>query len=166
MPNERIGRSKTRAWSAPVSQSFTITNADTPTIITGVFIGREFWYSVNGTNVTITGYSGDASVISFPTSIAGVGTVTAIGNNAFAGKTNLTKVIIPSCITTVGDNAFTGCSNLIAVYFEGNAPATFGSSVFDQTASGFTIYYTATSTGWTTSTWSGKPPVLAITMCE
>jgi hypothetical protein len=40
------------------------------------------------------------------------------------------------------------------VIFKGNAP-TLGSTVFDQAASGFTVYYTNGSSGFTSPTWKG-----------
>jgi TolA-binding protein len=49
--------------------------------------------------------------------------VTEIGNNAFAGCTNLTSVTIPDSVTSIGMNAFGGygpsCENLTSVTFQG-----------------------------------------------
>jgi hypothetical protein len=67
-----------------------------------------FTYTNNGTNRTITGYTG-GSVVVVPATIGG-GAVTAIGNNAFQGKTNLTTVFIPNGVTTIGSYAFAACS--------------------------------------------------------
>jgi len=45
---------------------------------------------------------------------------------------------------------------LTNAYFLGTAP-TMGSSVFDSCASGFTVYYLANATGFTSLTWYGYP---------
>ena len=44
-------------------------------------------------------------------------TVTAIGDNAFNGCSNLTLVEFPSSLVSIGGNAFWGCSNLTSVVF-------------------------------------------------
>jgi hypothetical protein len=83
--------------------------------------------------------------------------VTSIGNNAFGHCTGLTTITFPSSLTSVGSNAFSNCAGLSTAYFLGNAPASFGGDVFLSTAPGFTIYYSADSTGFTTPTWQGYP---------
>ena len=183
-----------------------------------------FSYSVSGTDITITGYTGSGAA-TIPSSIPGVdGTVTSIGGSAFqriAGLTSvtipgsvtsigssafwactgltsatipssvtsigayafglcysLTKVTIPSGVTEIQDAAFEGCEGLTSVtipgsvtsigyqafwqcggltvaYFQGNAPPSFGSMVFDGEAPGFLIWYPRTATGWSTPTWMG-----------
>ena len=61
---------------------------------------------------------------------------------------------IPSGVTSIGNYAFYGCIGLTSVTFTETAP-TLGSSVFDQTASGFTVYYLNGSSGFTSPTWRG-----------
>jgi hypothetical protein len=46
---------------------------------------------------------------------------------------------------------------LTSVTFAGNAPASFGTSVFSFTAPSFTIYYSPGASGFTTPTWQGYP---------
>ena len=41
--------------------------------------------------------------------------ITAIGNFAFSGCTNLTKINIPNSVTNIGDEAFYGCSSLTKI---------------------------------------------------
>lgn len=74
---------------------------------------------------------------------------------AFSGCRSLTSVIIPTSITTIGDDAFSSCTNLTSAYFQGNAPSSFGNSVFNGTASNFAVYYYPNSTGFSTPKWMG-----------
>ena len=67
--------------------------------------------------------------------------VTAIDRFAFSGAMSLYFVVIPESITSIGDYAFYGCSSLHNAYFRGPTPTSFGSGVFDDTASDFRIYY-------------------------
>ena len=149
--------------------------------LSGRCIGQTyngFRYSVSGTNITITGYTGSAAA-TIPSSIPGIdGTVTSIGEYAFGLCYSLTKVTIPSSVTEIGGAAFEGCdgltsltipgsvtsigyqafwqcSGLTVAYFQGNAPPSFGSMVFDGAAPGFLIWYPKTATGWSTPTWKG-----------
>ena len=62
-------------------------------------------------NATITGFSGNVSSISIPATIDGH-PVTAIGSNAFSGKTSLYSVTLPSGVVSIGGSAFKGCTGL------------------------------------------------------
>jgi hypothetical protein len=73
----------------------------------------------------------------------------------------LTSVTIGNSVTSIGELAFSYCSGLTSAYFYGNAP-TMGVNVFYGCSSGFTVCYTAGSTGFTTPTWDGYPA----TVCE
>jgi len=64
-------------------------------------------------------------------------------------------VTIPNSVNSIGNYAFYYCSALTSAYFQGNAPASFGTGVFDNDAAGFTIYYPANAMGFTTTTWKG-----------
>lgn len=81
--------------------------------------------------------------------------VTTIGSYAFNWCISLTNVIIPDSVTTIGERAFRYCTSLTSATFEGDAPGSFGSEVFDSTASNFTIYYLNTSSGFTSPKWKG-----------
>ena len=62
-------------------------------------------------------------------------------------------------MTSIGNYAFYDCSSLVSAYFEGDAPPSWGSNVFDNTAPGFTIYFYSGHTGFTTPTFHGYPCV-------
>lgn len=80
--------------------------------------------------------------------------LTSIGAWAFGGCETLTTIVLPAKVASVGDDAFHHASALVSATFKGNAP-TMGTTVFDGTASGFTIYYSSSATGFTTPTWLG-----------
>ncbi|MDR2922069.1 MAG: leucine-rich repeat domain-containing protein [Treponema sp.] len=64
--------------------------------------------------VVITGYLGSKKEVFIPPAIQDL-PVTGIGNNAFAGKTGLTRVTIPTGVTVIGEYAFFGCDGLTGV---------------------------------------------------
>ena len=83
-------------------------------------------------------------------------TSVVIGNNvehigfyAFQNCTSLTSLTIGAGVRDIDDYAFRGCTSLSAAVFLGGKPSAFGSTaygvhVFDNCASGFCMYYTAT----------------------
>ncbi len=81
--------------------------------------------------------------------------VTSIGDWAFSDCSSLTSVTIPESVTSIGSRAFDGCTGLTSAEFLGNAPDSWGSSVFSSVGNNFIIYYHAGKTGWTTPTWNG-----------
>ena len=58
------------------------------------------------------------------------GSVTNIGQGAFAGCTNLTSITIPDSVTSIGDNTFDGCTGLVSVTI-GNGVTRIVSSAFE-----------------------------------
>ena len=64
--------------------------------------------------VTITGYSGNASILNIPETIDGK-IVTVIGNEAFQNKTGIRMVSIPDSVTSIGASSFQNCTNLTDV---------------------------------------------------
>ena len=93
------------------------------------------------------------------TSVTIPASVTSIGDYAFSYCTGLTSVAIPASVTSIGDEAFGGCTRLKSAVFQGNAPASFGILVFQNTAPGFTVYYFTNRTGFTSPVWQGYPSI-------
>lgn len=56
--------------------------------------------------------------------------VTSIGNYAFSGNKNLTKIIIPDGIVNIGDYAFSAYENLESVTIS-NSIKVFGKGIFE-----------------------------------
>ena len=86
--------------------------------------------------------------------------VTSIGKWAFSSCQNLTSITIPSSVTSIGDGAFFPCTGLEKVIFLGDAPLSFGYSVFGYAASvapGFTVQYVNGASGFTSPMWNGYP---------
>jgi hypothetical protein len=64
--------------------------------------------------ITITGYTGPGGAVTIPTAINGL-SVTAIGDFAFWGLTNVSNVTIPDSVVSLGSDAFEGCLALTNV---------------------------------------------------
>jgi hypothetical protein len=79
--------------------------------------------------------------------------VKTIGTYAFRYCSGLTGITIPAGVTSIGNYAFSDCTNLKDAYFYGNAP-TMSSTVFANCATGFTVHYLSTGTGFT-NPWNG-----------
>jgi hypothetical protein len=82
-----------------------------------------FTYTIDGTNLTITGYTGteaDLVIESVYIIDGAVYTMTGIGDWAFHNCTSLTSITIPDSITSIGYNAFNYCDNLTDVYYTGS----------------------------------------------
>ncbi|MCK5863158.1 MAG: leucine-rich repeat protein, partial [Candidatus Hydrogenedentes bacterium] len=128
----------------------------------------DFLYSVDGNEVTITGYTGMGGDVSIPPVIENE-TVTKIGTRAFADNNALTNVIVgfgladigqaafsncanlvsvifPDSVTNIGDYSFHSCSSLSNLYFKGDAPAVQGLSAFSSTVT--IINYISETSGW------------------
>lgn len=91
----------------------------------------DFTYSTDGTNITITGYTGSGGEVKIPDTINGL-PVTTIGCQAFAncsGLTNAINVVIGSNVTTIADDAFFCCTKLTAVVMT-NSVISMGYTVF------------------------------------
>jgi hypothetical protein len=73
----------------------------------------QYNYSIIGSTITLTGYTGSGGTVILPTNIDGF-PVTAIANNAFSNS-YLTNLEIPGTIGSVGDAAFAGCDFLTNV---------------------------------------------------
>jgi len=103
--------------------------------------GWAFYNCFSLTNITIPANS---SLIS-------------IGQSAFWHCSSLTSITFSSSVISIGDRAFRYCLSLEKAVFLGDAPQSFGSSVFDRTASGFSVRYLNGALGFTSPTWKGYP---------
>jgi hypothetical protein len=136
----------------------------------------EFAYVTNSdaVSIAITAYNGSGDAVAIPPNINGYrvtcivaqafqndevtnvfipGSITNIGNSAFAACTGLTSIIIPNRVISIGSYAFAQCTNLTAAYFRGNAPPDNG-TVF--TGDPTTVYFLSGTSGWG-GTFGGAP---------
>ncbi|MCL2696134.1 MAG: leucine-rich repeat protein [Clostridiales bacterium] len=115
-----------------------------------------------GGGVKITGYTGAAAFLSLPKEIEGR-IVMGIDDEAFAGNTTLTRVILPAGLTQIGPEAFAGCTKLTEVIFCGDPPAEMGEDVFPTGNAGLALYYPlARKAQWDsggTGLWQGLPAI-------
>ena len=93
---------------------------------------HEFYYEVHEDQVEIVGYVGDATEVVIPAEYKNL-PVTAIGTSAFANRSDLTSVSIPSSITFIGNGAFFGCTGLTAISLPENLTAIDGMAFADCT---------------------------------
>jgi len=77
----------------------------------------ESAFSFDGAG-SITGYSGTNTELRIPPTIGGV-PVTAIGNFAFQGRTNIVRLVLPESVKTVGAYTFSGCYELTSADMPG-----------------------------------------------
>jgi hypothetical protein len=78
-----------------------------------------FEYTNNTDSITITGYTGDDTVVEIPSEIDGV-PVTSINYGAFSNCSSITEVIIPDSVISIGGNAFEGCTKLSKINLSNN----------------------------------------------
>ena len=100
----------------------------------------------NNTNLTAVTFAANSSLIT-------------IGNWAFSDCPNLTSISIPESITVIGDYAFAYCRSLVTISFQGNAPS-ISLNTFISAGAIRTIYYIATSSGWS-NLFGGIPTICA-----
>lgn len=101
----------------------------------------DFTYS-GSSQITISGYSGTDTTVVVPSYIGGK-LVANINDSAFANKTTITKITIPSTVGYIGSAAFAGCTSLqeLVVPF-------IGSGEYTETT--YTVQ-NSTSYPWTTN---------------
>ncbi len=114
-------------------------------IITGANAAQSgnFTYTDNGSDITITGYTGPNENLVIPSFIDSK-PVTSIGDDAFYNRSDLTGTLtIPAGITSIGTRAFTSCSGLTGTLSLFNVTS-IGDFAFSD-CSGFTGSLTTSS---------------------
>jgi len=76
-------------------------------------VDGDFTYTVNGSYLTLTGYSGTDAEVTIPSSVQG-SRVTAVGAEVFAGSA-VERVVLPDNSVTIGSRAFANCTALVSV---------------------------------------------------
>lgn len=89
---------------------------------------EPFTYELIGEEITITGYTGNDSIVNIPETIEGY-RVRSVGERAFAGCDAIEKVIFREGLKEIGTEAFSGCNNLKDVILP-ESLTTLGCEVF------------------------------------
>jgi BspA type Leucine rich repeat region (6 copies) len=90
----------------------------------------QLTFMTNSGSITITGYSGNPTIVNIPGTINGY-PVTGIASNAFLSRLTLTRVTIPDSVTNIGNFAFDQCSGMTNIIFS-NGVTTIGIGAFIQ----------------------------------
>ncbi len=120
----------------------------------------SFLYSVSGGAVTIAEYNGPGGAVTIPSSIPGVGTVTSIGDLAFAACTSLTSVTIPDGVTNIGAGAFEECWDITSVAIPNGVTSIGGYAFADSGMAAVTIPDGVTNIGDYAFLWCGLTNVI------
>ena len=91
-----------------------IWQTDSDITLTAEWYDSGLSYTTDGTNITITDYTGGKQIIVIPKTIGGQ-IVTTIGEGAFQNCDTLISVDIPHGVTTIQSYAFKNCTNLADV---------------------------------------------------
>lgn len=101
---------------------------------TAIIDGVTWSYSVSNGKATITsGTTPCVGEMTVPETLGGC-PVTAIGNSAFNGKNEISKMVLPAGITTIGNYAFQGCSALTEINIP-DGVTSIGNSAFSSCSS-------------------------------
>ncbi|MGH7967723.1 MAG: PKD domain-containing protein, partial [Limisphaerales bacterium] len=119
----------------------------------------QFSFTTNMGTISITGYTGPGGVVTVPSWINGLPVTTIAGGAISSMSTTALTVTIPGSVTNIGDYAFASDYGLASVYFEGNAPSAGSHVFFDDNLLGLaqTAYYLSGATGWSTTVGAGVP---------
>jgi len=116
------------------------------------FEGFYWQWSEENQGIEIIGYTGSGGNVIIP-QVINSASVTSIDWNAFQSNKSIISVTFPTSITYIGKYAFESCSNMTAAYFYGDAPS-ISTESFSAAATGFKIFYSPTSVGFT-NPWNG-----------
>jgi hypothetical protein len=73
--------------------------------------GSGIVYTINGSTIAVTGYSGSGGALTIPDTIGGT-PVTSIGYQAFDNNTSITSITIGTNVTSIAEYAFFSCSSM------------------------------------------------------
>ena len=96
----------------------------------------KFLYTSNGSELTVTGYTGDDKILAVPSYIDGI-KVTEIADDAFSSDT-LESVVLPEGISKIGWFAFRECPSLRYVTIP-DSVTSIGYSAFPNNGKNFSI---------------------------
>lgn len=88
---------------------------------------EDFTYTVSGSSLTITKYTGSGGAVVIPGAIDGK-SVVSIGDYAFAGCGELTGVTIPTGLKSIGHRAFADCGGLTSITISSSVTSIGGSA--------------------------------------
>jgi hypothetical protein len=87
----------------------------------------------------------------------GIKIVTEVGDEAFWGRTDIDKIVLPDTITRIGNSSFTNCSALSVIELHSVIPPILNSvDAFNGTEPGFKIKVPAESLSLYQTEWAGK----------
>jgi hypothetical protein len=87
----------------------------------------DFFYSSDGTAITITGYKGPGGAVTIPATINGL-PVTSLGSYACQSNSSLTSVTILNGVISIGAYAFAYCTSMTNVTIPNSVTSIGGSS--------------------------------------
>ena len=93
-------------------------------------VRAQLAFTTNNGSITITGYTGNPTVLNIPGTTNGY-QVTSIATNAFLSRLTLTSVTIPDSVTNIETFAFDQCSGMTNITF-GSGLTTIGLGAFIQ----------------------------------
>ncbi|TFG57275.1 MAG: DUF1080 domain-containing protein [Methanomassiliicoccus sp.] len=99
----------------------------------GSYLTCDYTFTFDGSQVTITGYSGSGGTIIIPTEIGGY-PVAVIGDRSFQNNGNITSLTIPISVDFIGEWAFDHCSALDSVIIIGSGSTIIGSCAFQASS--------------------------------
>src|SRR5260370_32598410 len=108
-------------------------------------VQAQFNWAFNGSEITITGYTGPGGDVTIPDTINGW-PVKTIGNGAFYDNDFVTSVTIPNSVIVIGEDAFDSCTSLAGVTIHANTTSLAGSTfVYCSNMTNFNILNSITS---------------------
>ncbi len=109
-----------------------------------------FTFAQKGAELTLTSYRGTDTSVVVPAYVGGV-KVSAVGVNAFAFSTELTRLTLPSTVTRIGAGALRYCYHLQALTLQG-IPTRWDRSVTEACYALSEIHFAGSEAQWQTLT--------------